>query len=196
MERDELCSSRKVFVEDEKYVLSRYEVSEQDLYLKAWNEIFESTPVSHDENFKQKFWNDVLSDTTKLQLKIVDKLTQEYVGEVTLMKLNTEAPELGIQLLRKYHGQGIGTRVMKLFVAKLKAVLQIEYFSVRIFSDNHVSQKMFEKMGAVKIGEEGKEYAELMRKIMQDFGKEKFEEVIKEDFEKTQRYIICYKLEV
>ena len=56
--------------------------------------------------------------------------------------------------------------------------------------------KGFEKMGAVKIGEEGKEYAELMRKIMQDFGKEKFEEVIKEDFEKTQRYIVFYKLKV
>jgi len=196
MERDELCSSGKVFAEDEKYVLSRYEVSEQDLYLMAWNEIFESTPVSHDENFKQKSWDDVLSDTTKLQLKIIDKLTQEYVGEVTLMKLDTETPELGMQLLRKYHGRGIGTRVMNLFVDKLKSVLQIEYFSVRIFSDNHVSQKMFEKMGAVKIDEEGKEYAELMRKIMQDFGKEKFEEVIKEDFEKTQKYIICYKLEV
>lgn len=177
-------------------MLSRYEVAEQDLYLMAWNEIFENTPVSHDENFKQKSWYDVLSDTTKLQLKIIDKVTQEYVGEVTLVKIDTESPELGIQLLRKYHGQGIGTQVMNLFVDKLKSVLQIEYFSIRIFSDNHVSQKMFEKMGAVKIGEEGKEYTELMRKIMQDFGKEKFEEVIKEDFEKTQRYIICYKLEV
>lgn len=196
MERDELCSSGKVFAEDEKYVLSRYEVSEQDLYLKAWNEFFESTPVSHDENFKQKSWDDVLSDTIKLQLKIIDKLTQEYVGEVTLMKLDTETPELGIQLLRKYQSQGIGTQVMNLFVDKLKSVLRVEFFSVSIFSDNHVSQKMFEKMGAVKIGEEGKEYAELMRKIMQNFGKEKFEEVIKEDFEKTQRYIICYKLKV
>ena len=196
MEQDELRSSGKVFAEDEKYVLSRYEVSEQDLYLKAWNEIFESTPVSYDENFKQKSWDDVLSDTTKLQLKIIDKLTQEYVGEVTLMKLDTETPELGIQLLRKYQSQGIGTQVMNLFVDKLKSVLRVEFFSVRIFSDNHVSPKMFEKMGAVKIGEEGKEYAELMCKIMQDFGKEKFEEVIKEDFEKTQKYIICYKLEV
>lgn len=196
MERDELCSNGNVFAEDEKYVLSRYEVAEQDLYLMAWDEIFENTPVSHDENFKQKSWDDVLSDATKLQLKIIDKLTQEYVGEVTLMKLDTEAPELGIQLLRKYQSQGIGTRIMNLFVAKLKSVSKIENFSVRIFSDNHVSQKMFEKMGAVKIGEEGKEYTELMRKIMQDFGKEKFEEVIKEDFKKTQRYIICYKLEV
>ena len=151
MERDELCSSGKVFVEDEKYVLSRYEAAEQDLYLMAWNEIFESTPVSHDEKFKQKSWDDVLSDTTKLQLKIIDKLTQEYVGEVTLMKLDTEAPELGIQLLRKYQSQGIGTRVMNLFVDKLKSVMRVEFFSVRIFSDNHVSQKCLRKWELLRL---------------------------------------------
>lgn len=195
MERDELCSSGKVFVEDERYVLSRYEVAEQDLYLMVWNETFESTPMFQNEKFKQKAWDDVLLDTTKLQLKIIDKLEQEYVGEVTLMKIDTETPELGIQLLRKYQEQGIGTRVMNLFIDKLKSVLQIEFFVIRIISDNYVSQKMFEKMGAIKIGEEGKEYAEMMRKIMQDFG-DKFEEVMKEDFEKTKRYIIWYKLEV
>ena len=80
MERDELCSSGKAFAEDEKYVLSRYEVTEQDLQLKAWNEIFESTPVSHDENFEQKSWDDVLSDATKLQFKIIDKLTRQESG--------------------------------------------------------------------------------------------------------------------
>ena len=85
---------------------------------------------------------------------------------------------------------------MKLFIDKLKSVLQAAVFSVRVFSDNYISQRMFEKMGAVKIGEEGKESAELMHRIMQEMGREKFETVIKEDFEKTQRYIICYKLEV
>ena len=195
MERDELCSSGKVFVEDERYVLSRYEVAEQDLYLMVWNETFESTPMFQNEKFKQKAWDGVLLDTTKLQLKIIDKLEHEYVGEVMLMKIDTETPELGIQLLRKYQEQGIGTRVMNLFVDKLKSVLQIDFFVIRIISDNYVSQKMFEKMGAVKIGEERKEYAEMMRKIMQNFG-DKFEEVMKEDFEKTQRYIIWYKLEV
>ena len=42
----------------------------------------------------------------------------------------------------------------------------------------------------------GKEYAELMYKIMQEMGKEKFEETIKQDFEKTQQFIIRYKIEV
>lgn len=196
MKRDELCTIGTVFIEDEKYVLSRYEVTEQDLYLKAWNENFENSPVSNDENFKRKSWDDVLSDTNKLQLKIIDKLTQDYVGEVILMKLDTETPELGIQLLQKYHGQGIGTRVMNLFVDKLRTVLQIEFFSVRIRNNNYISQRMFEKMGAIKIGEEGKDHAELMYKIMHDMGREKYEEIIKEDFEKTQRYTLCYRLEV
>ena len=188
MKRDELCIIGTVFIEDEKYVLRRYEVTERNLYLKAWNETFENSPVLNDENFKKKSWEDVLSDVTKLQLKIIDKLTQEYVGEVIIMKLDTEIPELGI------HGQGIGTRVMNLFVDKLRTVLQIEFFSVRIRTDNYISQKLFENMGAVKVGEEGKEHAELMYNIMQEMGREKFEEIIEKDFEKTQRYTICYKL--
>lgn len=123
----------------------------------------------------------MLSDENKLQLKIIDKLTQEYVGEVVLMKLDAEMPELGIQILQKYHGQGIGTRVMNLFVVKIR-------------SDNHISQRLFEKMGVVKIGEEGKEYAELMCGFMRDVGKEKFEEIVEDDFENTQIYTLCYKL--
>ena len=70
------------------------------------------------------------------------------------MKLDMVMPELGIQLLRKYQGQGIGTRIMKLFVNQLKSIMKVESFSVRIRSDNYASQRMFEKMGIVKIGEE------------------------------------------
>ena len=57
MKRDELCTIGTMFIEDEKYVLSRYEVTERDLYLKAWNETFENSPVLNDENFKKKSWS-------------------------------------------------------------------------------------------------------------------------------------------
>lgn len=185
-----------VFAEDEKYLLSRYEDTDKNLYLKVWEETFENSLVLNDENFKKKSWEDVLMKKTKLQLKITDKLSNEYVGEVLVMKLDTKKPELGIQLLKKYQKQGIGTRVMKLFIDKLKEVFEVEYFLIRIFSDNYISQRMFEEMGAIKIGEEGKEYNDLMYKIMQNMGREKFEETIKGDFKETQRYILCYKLEV
>ena len=123
MKRDEICPCGKVFVEDEKYVLSRYEITERELSFRAWYETFENSPVLNDENFKKKSWEDVLSDTSKLQLKIIDKLTQEYVGEVMLLQLETATPELGIQLLHKHQGQGIGTYIMNLFVEKLNGTI-------------------------------------------------------------------------
>lgn len=194
MNRDELCSTGVMFVEDEKYTLCRYDVSEQALFFEAWNETFHNSPLINDEQFKKKSWEDMLSDTSKLQLKIIDKLTQEYVGEVVLMKVDAEMPEIGIQLLKKYHGQGIGTRVVNLFVNRLKSIMKVEFFAVRIRSDNYVSQRMFEKMGAIKVGEEGKEYADLMCELMQRMGKEKFEKAIQKEFESTQTYTLCYKL--
>lgn len=196
MNRDELCSIGVIFAEDDKYLLSRYETTEQDLFLKAWNETFDNTSLINDVQFKRNSWEDVVSDTNKLQLKIIDKLTQEYVGEVVLMKLDAEMPEIGIQLLKKYHNQGIGTRVVNLFVNQLKSIMQAEFFTVRIRSDNYISQRMFEKMGAIKVGEEGKGYTELMRELMQNMGREKFEKAIDKEFESTQTYTLCYKLPI
>lgn len=125
MNRDEICSIGVMFVQDEKYALSRYEISEKDLFFKVWNETFDRSPLINDEQFQNKSWEDVLLDTNKLQLKIMDKLSQEYVGEVVLMNLDAERPELGIQLLEKYRGQGIGTRVMNLFLDHLKVIMKI-----------------------------------------------------------------------
>ena len=112
------------------------------------------------------------------------------------MKLDAEMPEIGIQLLKKYHNQGIGTRVVNLFVNQLKSIMQAEFFTVRIRSDNYISQRMFEKMGAIKVGEEGKGYTELMRELMQNMGREKFEKAIDKEFESTQTYTLCYKLPI
>lgn len=196
MNRDEICSIGVMFVQDEKYALSRYKISEKDLFFKAWNETFDKSPLINNEQFQNKSWEDVLLDTNKLQLKIMDKLSQEYVGEVVLMNLDAERPELGIQLLEKYHGQGIGTRVMNLFLNHLKAIMKIECLTVRIRSDNYISQKLFKKMGAIKTGEEGKEYTKLMYELMNTMGKEKFEKTIEASFESTQVYTICYKLPV
>ena len=144
MNGDELCSTGGIFTEDEKYMLGRYDATEQDLYFMAWNETFDNSLLKNDEQFKKKSWEDVLSDTSKLQLKIIDKLTQEYIGEVVLMELGTEMPEVGIQLLQKHQSQGLGTRVVNLFINQIKSIMQVECLKVRIRSDNYISQRMFE----------------------------------------------------
>lgn len=66
MNRDEICSIGVMFVEDEKYALSRYKISEKDLFFKAWNETFDKSPLINDEQFQNKSWEDMLLDTNKL----------------------------------------------------------------------------------------------------------------------------------
>ena len=183
-----------IFAENDNFILSKYKDSEQELFYKAWNETFKNSPVLTNINFKEKSWEDVLTDKSKLQLKIIDTISQEYIGEVVLLNINSEMPEFGIQLLRKYQGKGIGTMITKLFLDKLKSVTQVKEILIRIRSNNEISQKMFEKFGIVKIGEEGKECAELMVSLLDDIGKDKFESIVGKSFASTQVYTICYKL--
>ena len=114
------------------------------------------------------------------------------------MKADAEIPEIGIQLLKKYHSQGIGTRVVNLFVNQLKSIINVEFFTVRIRSDNYASQRMFEKMGAIKVGEEGKEYADLMYELMQRMGKENLKRRYRKSLKGYKRihYAISYQCNI
>lgn len=195
LDRDQTCPDGMVFTEDESYLLCRYEEKDRKLYDKIWEETFGQSPVLNDTELKIKLWQDVLFDKNKLQLKIIHKKTGNYVGEVMVMNLDSEMPELGIQILKEYQGKGIGSRIMKNFIDQLKSILPVEAFLVKISSDNHICRKLFENMGAVQIGEEGKEYGELFKKAMEDMGKEVFEKSVTSDVGIFQRYIICYKIE-
>lgn len=84
MNRDELCYIGTVFVEDDNYLLSRYEDTDQDMYFKAWIETFENSPVINDEQFKKRSWEDVLSDTNKLQLKVIEKRRESMLVKLYL----------------------------------------------------------------------------------------------------------------
>lgn len=196
MKADDLCPLGAVFAKDEEYILRRYEADEADhhAFLQAMEEAAPGSILLKDENYMKNSWKEALAGDETLQLKVMDKRTKAYVGYVMLQHLDTREPELGIQLLQDYQHQGIGSRVMRLFVERLRMLLDIDYFYVRIKSDNYASQRLFEGMGAVTIGEEGSEYTELMRNLMEEMGREAFEAAIQGKFEQTQRYIICYML--
>lgn len=45
MESDLFEKDQTIFVEDEKYLLSKYEVSDHDLFFKVWVDVFEDSIV-------------------------------------------------------------------------------------------------------------------------------------------------------
>ena len=74
--------------------------------------------------------------------------------------------------------------------------MPIEYFMVRIYSDNESSKKLFEKLGATQIGKEPSEFMEVLSQMKKKL-KEEYEEFLirNPDVEKiaNERYIMQYR---
>lgn len=196
MTREGLCSKGLSYIKDKELLICLYKKQDKPFHEKIMNEIFvDESPVSV-TTVKEQEWNEILHDNDKLFLKVIEMQTEEFIGEISLRNLETETPELGIYILPQYRNKKIGTRVVKCFAENLQKLALYDYLSVRIYSDNLESQRLFENLGAIKIGEEGKSYCTLMKKTMQDMGRERFEQVIGNTYESTQRYVLCYKFDL
>ena len=194
MKRDDLCNKGQVFVEDNKYKLLRYEESDKDIYMQILYEIFGKNTKYLDSSFWEKSWNEILMDDDKLALKIIDIEKNIYVGEVSLENIHSYCPEIGIHIMKEYRNRGIASRVLPLFIDKIKSLVVAGYFLARIRSNNWISIKLFEKLGVIKIGEEGKEYAVLMKEMAEKLGREKMEMTVGKDLEEILAYTICYRI--
>ncbi|MEE0687033.1 MAG: GNAT family protein [Lachnospiraceae bacterium] len=194
MKRDDLCNRGQVFVEDNKYKLLRYEEKDKDIYMKMLYEIFDKSKEYLDSSFWEKSWNELLVDDNKLVLKIIDIEKNTYVGEVSLQNIQSNCPEIGIHIMKKYRNKGIASRILPLFLDKIKSLVEVEYFLARIRSNNWISIKLFERLGAVKIGEEGKEYSALMSQMAEKWGQDKMEMTMGKDLEEIVAYSICYSI--
>ena len=74
--------------------------------------------------------------------------------------------------------------------------MPIEYFMVRIYSDNEPSKKLFEKLGATQIGKEASEFAEVLAQMKEKL-KDEYEEFLirNPDVEDVadERHIVQYR---
>lgn len=150
MTREKLCTYGLLAISDKELFLRTYEEQDGLLYEKVWDEIFDKETLSAVQEVKTRTWNEILRDDN--QLKILDKQTEEFWGEISLKNLENDSPELGIHILREYRNKGIGTKAVKCCMEHLKRVEKLRYLSIRICSDNFVSQRLFEHLGAVLIG--------------------------------------------
>lgn len=128
------------------------------------------------------------------------KATKQYVGNIVLRELESTTPEVGIDIVKKYQRQGIAYDTLQLFLRRIKNICRIEYFLVRIYSDNEPSRKLFQKLRAVKIGNEPSEYQVFLDQMKEWMTEEKYEEIRREnpDMERiaVQRWIEQYKIEL
>ena len=196
MDANELCEVGAIFAESEEYLICRYSNNDRSLYNLMMDEVYKDTPIQELEDIKNALWKATLSGGSSANFKVIKKESAVYCGDLSIMQLETRTPEIGIHLLETFRNQGIGSKVMQLFVDKLKRELDAEYLFIRILKSNYQSQRLFKKLGAVEIEAEDQSFVAFMRRMMNELGRERLEEIIGKTYEEMCPEIFCYKIDL
>ena len=96
--------------------------------------------------FMQEIWKDFLSE--KNFVCTVKKASNNtFCGYCQIKDVTTEDPELGIELLKNVHNQGIGFHSLKLLMTEYARLSGKEYFISKVDPQNYASQRLMEKLG-------------------------------------------------
>ena len=110
-------------------------------------EVIESFPERLRENIQEIFRR---LDTDKMLYTIM--YDGEKIGEITLDGYSTATPEMGIELIEKYRGKGIGFLVSNEILSKLRESNKYDYVKYIVREENIASVKLVEKLGGVVFG--------------------------------------------
>ena len=188
-------------VQNDKYILKALTEADKENYLKLYreNSIVTSasskmSDVDYDE-FAEFVWEKIPEEDS-FYVSVFLKADYTYVGNIVMQHMSLPTPEIGIEVLEEHHRQGIAYETIPLFAKRVQELMPVDYFVVRIYSDNEPSKKLFEKLGAELMGKEPSEFAEALSQLKEKF-KEEYEGFIirNPDVEKItdERCILQFK---
>ncbi len=142
---------QEAYITDGQYKL--YIISEEDRcnYVELHRQINGEHSLFLNPHCRDLMWEQVLTGKDKVY-SIFDE-NEEYCGSIEIQKPDSCIPELGIDLLEQKRNKGITPRVVPMLIKKFMLDNKVEYFLVRISSKNPHSKYVFEKMGAIPIGQ-------------------------------------------
>ena len=86
-------------------------------------------------------------------------LNDKLIGEVTMHNFALDnSVEIGIRLLKDYHGKGFGIKTLKAICNYLKSTVKVSYIKAKCYLENTPSKRNFEKLGFTKIGKDDTYY--------------------------------------
>ncbi len=133
------------FETPEGILLSRAKERDKEEYIALQKEcgIFKSMLKSPE--YCDMLWEESAGQKA---LRCTIRVDGEYIGHCGINNVTREKWELSIELLQKWHNQGIGTAAIRSLMEEIDKRTGVSEFRVRIDPINVSSQKLFEKLGA------------------------------------------------
>ncbi len=158
-------TKRKIFATDGEFTICAIANEDRCDYVELRRQLNGEKSLYLNPLSKDMMWEQILSNADSVFSLFT--ANGDYCGSIELQHSDSNTPEIGIDLLESKRNKGIAPKAVRLFAKKVCEIRMVDYFLIRISSNNLHSQHVFEKMGAVKIGEEESAFS----KFVESFGK-------------------------
>lgn len=129
--------------------LRKLQDSDKEVYIELANEIWVNKKILQDEVHNNRFWEDMFSDT---EIHYAILMGNQICGFASIMKLDKEVQELGLELFERYHHQGIGYATFVQLLKICKDEYHMKKIQTKIYADNFPSILLMRKIGGIPFG--------------------------------------------
>jgi len=187
-------TERKIFASDEDFIICNISDVDRSDYVQLHRQLNGEASLYLNPISKDMMWEQILDNADSVFSLFTGK--GDYCGSLELQQSNSKTPEIGIDLLEDKRNQGIAPKAVRLFARRVYETRKVDYFLIRISSNNQHSKYVFEKMGAVKIGEEETDFSKFVERFRKTAGEdgqdlEKFRYLFGESDDEV---VYCYSL--
>lgn len=158
--------SRIPYATDGKYTLYQLDDTDRESYVELHRQVNGENSLFLKPSTADIMWDGTIKSGNMIY-SIFDS-NNDYCGSTELQNPDSNTPEIGIDLMENKRNQGIAAKVVKMLVKKVCQERNVEYFLIRISSRNTHSRHVFEKMGAIYMGEEANMFKKLIKKLNDD----------------------------
>lgn len=168
---------RDIFAADGEFIICPISNADRCDYVELHRQLNGEASLYLNPVSRDMMWEQILKNADSVFSLFTEN--GDYCGSIELQQPDSNIPEIGIDLLENKRNQGIAPNAVRLFAGRVCEIRKIDYFLIRISSNNSHSKYVFEKMGAIKIGEEETAFSRFV---------EEFSEIAEKEGQDLERY--------
>ena len=167
-------NDRAILVHADGYALSKIVEGDRGDYYELHRQLFGEDMFFLYPHSADIIWELVLSGSN--EYAILDS-ERRFCGTIQLKRIEERTPEIVLSILEEFRNRGIAKIAVKLLTELTYDPKTMDYYVVRIKSDNSHSIHVFEKMGAEYIGDDVNPLESILETV---FNKHNSEELFNE----------------
>lgn len=129
--------------------LRKLKASDKEAYVKLENEVWVNKKMLQDEEHNDRLWKGMFSDN---EIHYAVLMENQICGFVSVMKIDKEVQELGVELFETYRHKGIGYSALVQLLEICKKEYNIKKLQSKVYADNYPSILLMRKIGGTPSG--------------------------------------------